>query len=253
MPETDQQDEEWYRDWFNSKYYHILYADRNEQEAADFIERLITHLHPHSNATMLDIACGKGRHSVTLARHQFYVTGIDISPGSIQEACISANDKLDFFVHDMRLPFRINYYDYAFNFFTSFGYFDTLKEHHDALHNMSLSVKPGGIFVMDYLNPIYAIQHLQETTVVKKQNIEFKIIRWSDDQYIYKKITIYDTMLNAPLVFMEKVANFSLHDFSSMFEENNLVIKEVFGSYQLEPFDAIHAPRMIMIAEKQAT
>jgi len=250
MGDVDRQEKDWYKDWFNATYYHILYADRNEEEAADFIKLLIKYLHPHTEAKMLDIACGKGRHSIMLANLHFNVTGIDISPNSIHEANLAAHDKLEFFIHDMRLSFRINYYDFAFNFFTSFGYFDSRKEHQKALHNMSLSVKPGGIFVMDYLNPNYTIQHLQKTSVIKKENILFNISRWSDDDYIYKKISIDDASTKVPLVFMEKVANFNLDDFTELFQENGLTINEVFGNYQLEPFDAIHSPRMIMIAQK---
>jgi SAM-dependent methyltransferase len=249
--ETGLQTQEWYRNWFNSRYYHILYADRNEQEAEDFINRLIIHLNPPIDARMLDIACGKGRHSIMLAKHAFSVTGIDISPISIQEACLSAHEKLEFYVHDMRLPFRINYYDYAFNFFTSFGYFDSLKEHQDALHNMSLSIKPGGIFVMDYLNPAYAIRHLEKTSIVNKESIHFNITRWSDKEYIYKKIAIDDSSEKQSLVFIEKVANFKLDDFTLMFKKNKLAIKEILGNYQLDPFDKASSPRMIMIAQKQ--
>ena len=63
---------------------------------------------------MLDVACGKGRHSKTLASLGFQVTGIDISFDSIQQAKQYESEHLDFYVHDMRLPFWGNYYNYAF-------------------------------------------------------------------------------------------------------------------------------------------
>ena len=69
---------EWYKDWFNSEYYHKLYFDRDEQEAEGFIERLLQHLNPSPGSRMLDVACGKGRHSRFLSAHGFDVTGIDI-------------------------------------------------------------------------------------------------------------------------------------------------------------------------------
>jgi SAM-dependent methyltransferase len=62
---------------------------------------------------MVDIACGKGRHSKFLAAKGFDVTGIDISTDSIQYAKQFETDNLHFFVHDMRLLFWINYFDYA--------------------------------------------------------------------------------------------------------------------------------------------
>ena len=119
----------WFKDWFNSPYYHLLYQNRDESEASRFIERLLEHLHPPKNARMLDIACGKGRHALQLASKGYDVTGIDLSPESIKFAEQFSHEKLQFFVHDMRRPFWIRYFNYAFNFFTSFGYFETMREH----------------------------------------------------------------------------------------------------------------------------
>ena len=112
--------QQWFKDWFNTPYYHQLYFKRDEKEASAFIDKLITYLNPAPGATMLDVACGKGRHSIRLAEKGFDVTGIDLSADSIEEALLSSSDTLQFFQHDMRLPFWINYFDYAFNFFTSF-------------------------------------------------------------------------------------------------------------------------------------
>src|SRR5438309_821081 len=120
----------WFKEWFNSPYYHKLYFERDEQEAAAFINRLIMHLQPVAQSTMLDVACGRGRHSKLLAAKGFDVTGIDLAPSSIAIAKQGEHEHLHFFQHDMRQPFWINYFDYAFNFFTSFGYFKTGREHY---------------------------------------------------------------------------------------------------------------------------
>ena len=103
----------WYKEWFNSPYYHKLYFERDEKEAEAFIRKLVEHLQPAACSRMLDIACGRGRHSRTLSSMGFEVTGIDLSVSSIEYAKKFENEKLEFFVHDMRLPFRANYYDYA--------------------------------------------------------------------------------------------------------------------------------------------
>ena len=80
----------WFKDWFNTPYYHQLYFKRDENEAAAFINKLIDYLKPSAGACMLDVACGKGRHSVQLASKGFDVTGIDLSEDSIDEAyCIN--------------------------------------------------------------------------------------------------------------------------------------------------------------------
>ena len=95
----------WYKEWFNSPFYHKLYFERDEKEAESFIRKLINQLHPAPGSRMLDVACGRGRHSKILSSMGFQVTGIDISPDSIAAAKRYENDQLEFYIHDMRLPF----------------------------------------------------------------------------------------------------------------------------------------------------
>ncbi|NBY24868.1 MAG: SAM-dependent methyltransferase, partial [Chitinophagaceae bacterium] len=61
------QEHSWFSEWFNSPYYHLLYSHRDEEEAKEFINRLIDHLRPKQESRMLDVGCGRGRHSRQLA------------------------------------------------------------------------------------------------------------------------------------------------------------------------------------------
>jgi 2-polyprenyl-3-methyl-5-hydroxy-6-metoxy-1,4-benzoquinol methylase len=240
----------WFKDWFNSPYYHQLYFKRDETEAAAFINKLIEHLTPKAGSQMLDVACGKGRHSIQLAEKNFTVTGIDLSEDSIKEAKEEESENLEFFVHDMRLPFRINYFDYAFNFFTSFGYFKTRREHDNAIRTIAQSIKPNGIFVMDYLNVHYAEDHLVHKSEKEIEDVNYYITKWFDEDHFYKKIVVEDENLEEPLEYTEKVAKFSLGDFTEMFAYQGLQIQEVFGDYSFNDYDVKKSPRMIMIAKK---
>jgi SAM-dependent methyltransferase len=241
----------WYRDWFNSPYYHKLYFERNETEASLFIERIIRLLEPLPGSRMLDIACGRGRHSLSLANKGFDVTGIDISPSMIEVAQTLANENLHFYVHDMRLPFRINYFHYVFNFFTSFGYFNTRREHDDALRTMSTALKPGGSIVIDYLNTAYAEDHLMYKERKEMDGVIFYITRWMDEQHFFKKIEIEDESLHEPLIFIEKVSKFSVGDFNDMFSYQGIQLMEVYGDYSLNRFDLRKSPRLILLGKKK--
>ena len=240
----------WFRDWFNSPYYHQLYFKRDETEAAAFINKLIDHLTPGKHAEMLDVACGRGRHSVQLAGKGFIVTGIDLSEDSIREAKEFESDNLEFFVHDMRLPFRVNYFNYAFNFFTSFGYFKTRREHDNAIRTIAQSLKPNGVFVLDYLNVHYAEDHLVHKSEKQIDEVNYYITKWFDETHFYKKIVVEDENLEEPLEYTEKVAKFSLGDFTEMLAYQGLQIQEVFGNYLFNDYDVKKSPRMIMIASK---
>src|SRR5271154_276772 len=115
MPEK----KEWYRNWFDSPYYDLLYKDRDQEEADMFVHNLVKHLAPPKNSLMLDLACGKGRYSIALNRMGYNVTGIDLSQRKIEAAKHFQNNSLVFAVNDMRMPLQPNQYDYVFNLFTS--------------------------------------------------------------------------------------------------------------------------------------
>lgn len=240
----------WYTEWFNSAFYHKLYFERDEAEAQNFISKLIAHLSPPKESRMLDIACGRGRHSRFLAGLGFDVTGIDISPESIAYAKKSETANLHFYQHDMRLPAWINYYDYAFNFFTSFGYFHTDREHNDAIRTIAQSLKKDGILLFDYLNVHYVEDRLVHNETRKVEETEYEIHRWHDAYHFYKKIIVKDPSLTSPLEHTEKVRKFSLGDFTEMLSFQKMQITEVFGDYNLSPYHLRTAPRTILIARK---
>jgi SAM-dependent methyltransferase len=240
----------WFKDWFNSPYYHMLYQHRDDTEANNFVQKIIDFLGPKPNSTMLDVACGKGRHSKALADMGFDVTGIDLSPESIAEAKKFEADNLHFYEHDMRLPFRINYYDYAFNLFTSFGYFKTDREHNNAIRTIAASVKDEGLLVIDYLNVHYAEDNMKSTETKNCSGVVFHINKWHDEKHIYKQIQVEANGEPLQNLYTEQVAKFSLQDFTAMLSNHNMEVKHVFGDYELGKYDVRTSPRLIIVAKK---
>jgi len=241
---------EWFKEWFNTDYYHQLYFNRDEREATEFINRLLNHLQPPADALLIDVACGRGRHAKILAARQYDVTGIDLSAENISYASQFETERLHFYQHDMRLPYWMNFFNYAFNFFTSFGYFRTEREHYNAVRTISQSLQPGGIFVLDYLNVHYAEDHLVHKSEKEIDGVNYYLTKWYDETHFYKKIIVEDDALETPLEFTEIVAKFSLGDFNDMFAFHDLQIQEVFGDYSLGSYDVKKSPRLIMVARK---
>jgi hypothetical protein len=166
------------------------------------------------------------------------------------EAKENESDSLHFFLHDMRLPFSINYFDYAFNFFTSFGYFRTRREHDNSIRTIAQSIKTGGTFVMDYLNVHYAEDHLLHKSEKQVDDVNYFITKWFDETHFYKKIVIEDDKLDEPLEYIERVSKFNLGDFTDIFSFQGLQIQEVYGDYNFSAYDIKDSPRLIMIANK---
>jgi SAM-dependent methyltransferase len=240
----------WFLDWFNSPYYHQLYHYRDENEANKFLNVLISHLKPDQNAIMLDVACGRGRHAKALAAKGFDVTGIDIAPDSIEFAKQFEDEQLHFYIHDMRLPFWINYFDYAFNFFTSFGYFRTEREHFNAIRSIAGAIKDNGFFVLDYINVNYVEEHLVPESETGIDGVDFTMKRWSDEKHFFKRIMITDHNTNEDCEYTERIAKILPNDFERMFSRYELRMQEMFGDYELHAFDKNDSPRLIMLAKK---
>jgi SAM-dependent methyltransferase len=244
------QGNEWFRVWFASPYYDLLYENRNNEEAAKLIDKLTSHLQIPEHSFILDAACGKGRHSIALAAKGFDVTGIDLCPVAITEAKKFETDHLHFYVHDIRLPFYINYFNYAFNFFTSFGYFRTMREHNDAMRTIAQSLKLNGIFVIDYLNVFVADENLMRKERKEINDVVFDIERWSDDKHFYKRIHVEDKEKNVNEIFIEQVEKFSLAGFTDMLSFQGLQVDQVFGDYDLNDYDEKKSQRLIIAAKK---
>ena len=107
---------DWFSSWFNTPYYHILYKDRDDTDAKLFMQNITSFLKLSKSAHVLDLACGKGRHSVFLNALGYHVIGVDLSENNINAAQKFSNKSLQFRVHDMRDPLN-NKYDAIFNLF----------------------------------------------------------------------------------------------------------------------------------------
>ena len=241
---------DWFVSWFNTHYYHLLYSDRNYNEAEKFIERLVTYLNFPKGSRVLDLACGKGRHSLQLHKAGFKVTGIDLSEESIQEAKNFETDGLEFFEHDMRLLYWSDHFDLVVNLFTSFGYFHNAEDDQRTINSIADSLKTEGIFVMDFLNAIKVEKTLVSSEEKIIEGVKFELNRSVEDGVIIKHIHIVDVSKNIELDFEEQVDALVLSDFLRYFEQAGLELQSTFGNYDLAPFDPETSDRLIMVVKK---
>ncbi len=240
-------DKAWYQSWFDTPWYHVLYKHRDFKEAESFIDNICQYLGLAANSVVLDLACGKGRHAIYLARKGFRVVGLDLSARNIAEATQHANDRLSFHIHDMRRLWKPAYFDVAFNLFTSFGYFEDKTDDEAVFQSVAAGLKPGGLFVFDYLHAT----HVQETHVPREsqfhEGIQFSISRHLSDAWIIKQIE-FETGGQA-YCFYEKVRNFSPEELATMLQRCGFEIIRSFGNYRLDPLSA-DSPRCIYVARR---
>lgn len=239
--------QEWFGEWFDSPYYYILYKSRDVTEAQMFIDQLIKRVKPSMDSRFLDVACGRGRHSIYLNSKGFDVTGIDLSNHNIEVANESSNDKLRFVEYDMREVYLKDTFDFAFNLFTSFGYFDSQEEDQKSISAIASSMKKGGYFLLDFLNPYVVINDLVEAETKIIEGVKFNISRRYDGEFILKDIVINDR--GEVQYFQEKVRGIRRVDFLSYFENAGLRVKSVFGDYSLNKYKKEKSPRLIFLTQ----
>lgn len=238
----------WFESWFDSPYYHLLYRNRNDDEAQQFIDTLVNYLSPKADSRFLDLACGSGRHSKYLASKGVDVTGIDLSENSIAEAAKYETDNLEFYIHDMRHLFRINYYHYVLNLFTSFGYFDREQDNIQVLKAVHKGLQPKGVLVIDFLNYNKVADTLVKEETKTMDYLQFHIRRSITAGHIVKDISFED---DGDLhEYQERVQALTLDDFKKYFNQTGFALMDTFGDYALEPYQPESSDRLILIAQK---
>lgn len=238
----------WFVNWFDSHYYHILYKNRDEKEAQVFIDNLAHHLQIKKGSKLIDIACGKGRHATYFNSLGFDVVGIDLSPNNIAFAKSNENTNLKFEVHDMREVYQKNQFHVATNLFTSFGYFKKNTDAQKAINAMASNLKEGGRLIIDFMNAKNVILNLIDSEIRVLDGITFDISRKVENQHIIKDIHITDSKTEHH--FQEKVKALTLVNFSDLITNAGLKIIDIFGNYKLEEFNARTSDRLILICKK---
>ncbi|MGM0546976.1 MAG: class I SAM-dependent methyltransferase [Bacteroidota bacterium] len=243
---------DWFEEWFDSPLYEKLYADRDEQEAQQLIEFLEHTLLSEQYRSILDLGCGRGRHSHNLAGRGYEVTGIDLSPAAIETAKEKADelglDNVQFKVRDMREPLPREF-DAIVNLFTTFGYFKSDAENASVLDSVIKMLKEEGLFVLDYLNAEKVKQTFVPEEKGEFQGIRYEIKRYIKNGAIHKDIAFAGDRLDKPKVYWERVKLYGLDWFRHEMNKRNLKIVGVHGDYQGSNFDPDTSPRLLIISK----
>ena len=235
---------EWYLDWFNSPFYHLLYKERDSSEATYFMNNLINKLQIDKNSSILDLACGRGRYSLYLSNIGHKVTGIDISKENISEAKKNESDKLNYILHDMRYPLNQKF-DLILNLFTSFGYYEKDTDNLSVIKSIKSNLETDGQAVIDFFNIDYILDNLVEKEEKNIDKTKFIINRYLENDLLVKDISIL--LNNKSYKFQEKVKAYRIDDFLAMFKNCNLKLKEIYGDYKLNSFNKNSSNRLIMV------
>ncbi|MCS7075211.1 MAG: methyltransferase domain-containing protein [Bacteroidia bacterium] len=237
----------WYKTWFDSPYYHLLYEHRDTQEAAQFIDVLVNFLLSQKYilpaCSWLDTACGTGRHALYLAQKGFQVTGIDLSEHNIAQAKQQSKhfSNVEFFVQDIRKPLN-KQFDVVSNLFTSFGYFEHDEENFEVIKNLVHQSK--NLIILDYFNADYVVKNLISQERIVKKGLTFYITRSIVDNTVLKEIAFEDK--GRAYFFQERVKLYFQRDLYSFFCRAGASVISCWGDYQGNS----EGKRCILIAQR---
>lgn len=148
--------------WFEvafGAHYPLLYAHRNEAEAARCLEllpQLAPLTPPGCGLGVLDLGCGDGRHLPVIAK-TVPVVGLDLSAALLATARLRQNPgagQVQGIVRgDMRaIPARDRSFGGVLSLFTSFGYFGNIAANNVVIKEVARILTPGGHWFLDYLD-----------------------------------------------------------------------------------------------------
>jgi len=241
----------WFEEWFDSPLYEKLYSNRDEKDAASLADLIEEVIPVSAYRNVLDLGCGRGRHSITLAQRGYQVTGIDLSNKAIEKAKRIAGQKnlnnVKFFVRDMRDPLP-KQFDAIVNLFTTFGYFLEDEENRRVLRNTGKMLNQGGILFLDYLNPHYVEKNLVPSESGMYENLTYNVTRQIKDGMVFKTIQFSDDSLDKPVKYRERVKLYDLEWFRDVLTKSGYDIIETYGNYEGSPF-LVESPRMIIVAK----
>lgn len=241
----------WYEESFGQDYL-LVYKHRDMQGAMAEVKRMVDWLHLPAGSRIFDLCCGMGRHSLALADEGYQVTGMDLSRVLLAEARkLDQEGRVRWLEGDMRQVPDEGPYDAVVNLFTSFGYFEGEAENAKVLREISRLLKPGGRFIIDYLNPEAVRRHLVPHSVRQDGDVTIDEKRKIEDGFVRKRIVL--TEAGQPeRSYMEQVKLYGLEDFQRLIElaGAELHIEEVYGRYDASVYDREESPRLILVGRK---
>jgi 2-polyprenyl-3-methyl-5-hydroxy-6-metoxy-1,4-benzoquinol methylase len=244
----------WYVDFFRGDYLNVYghtFTDERAEKEAAFVARALD-LKP--GASVLDLCCGQGRHSVQLAKRGFNVTGLDLNPDYVdltRKAAKAAKVKVETVAADMReIPFA-GKFDAIVNMYSSFGYLESEAEDLKVLESAAKALKAGGRILLDMLNREWAIDNYIQndwhtgadgTLYVERRDLDLATSR------MHVHFIVVDSNGGRRESIGHVIRLYTLTEMTRLLERAGIRLTAVFGGFDGEEY-SISTRRMIITAQ----
>lgn len=167
---------DWYDGFFEGDWLDAIALHADAERTAEQVDFVVEKLALPDGARVLDLACGHGRVTLELARRGYRMTGLDLSPRSLQLAREAAEREglaIDWVHADMREIPAGSEFDAVISVFTSFGYFEQERENQRVLQGVERALAAGGLLLIDVINLLGLARRYQERRWSEEHGVLF--------------------------------------------------------------------------------
>ncbi len=168
-------------------FYDLLYRDKDYKGESDYIDKLIQKFsnRERSKTTLLDLACGTGKHLFELVDKGYAaLSGSDISKSMIEIANKNKEVKgkdITFYDYSFQESNKITQkFDVVISMFSAMNYLTSYADQCKTLVNIHALLNHDGIFIFDYWNGCAVTENYSPVKVLKKQQDNTELTRVSE-------------------------------------------------------------------------
>lgn len=240
-------------DSFWETFEQLMFTEDLLKDTKEEIDDIIKMLDIQPKADILDLGCGKGRHSLELARRGYKITGLDRTSKYINEARTAARSEsleVDFIQADMRSFIKKYSFDYVINLFTSgLSYFEDIEEDKRVIENVYESLRSNGRFIVQTMGKEVLARIFQKrdwieqdgVLLLQERNIE-RDWSWINNRWILIKD-------GKKVEYRVTHRLYSASELSELMINCGFVDIKVYGDLKGGPYDN-SARRLIIVANK---
>lgn len=160
-------------------FYDCMFDGESFQQAAEDTSQLLKLINSPVSS-VLDLACGPGRHVLGFSAQGLTVTGVDLSAYLLNRAAleIESRELTATLVHADLLDYKPSeQFDLITNLFSSLGYYENPDDNQKVLNNAYQWLKPAGHLVIDVFSKEQAALHMEPVHCTEYDNGDVRFER----------------------------------------------------------------------------
>jgi len=247
---------DWPITFFDEDYLKIYRPQLTEERSEIETDFIAGALDLPRGATVLDLACGLGRHAIGMAQRGYQVTGVDFNPHYLEDAAIAAEHagvKVRWLVGDMRTLHVEEAFDGVYSYFTSFGYFSD-RENERVIANIVRALRHSGRFLIDMANRDWILTHPQQRTWTRQGDGNLLMEEATLDlpsSRVTSRLLLIEPNGGAQVTKEFNLRLYTSAELTALFARHGLIVKHVWGGPDRSDYGA-QSRRLIMLAEREA-